>query len=177
MKICLDSDHITGIMEQLYVFLSRIERQQAFVLDFVLMREESWEEEEEEENLLVEMGCITVTYSQRWIRQNSWRNKNGEIIFAKWTRKSTTTWTKKDHDATPKLSWDQSGENMENWPIFNDAQFGGIPSQNCIQQLINVLAEGLDRLIDRYARPEVHLSEQLFEAVGNPDVSAVLSAW
>ena len=35
-----DSDHIiTGIMEQLYVFLSHIERQHAFFLDLVLMRE------------------------------------------------------------------------------------------------------------------------------------------
>ena len=46
-------DHIIiGIMEHLYIFLSRIARQHAFFLDFVLMRE-------------VEMLLVEIMYSQR----------------------------------------------------------------------------------------------------------------
>ena len=46
-------DHIIiGIMEHLYVFLSRIARQHAFFLDLVLMRE-------------VEILLVEIMYSQR----------------------------------------------------------------------------------------------------------------
>ena len=97
---------ISGIMEQLEVFLSRIARQHSFFLDLVLMREV--------ENLLVEMGdgsCILNGKSGGIMGEGT--DINGMIIVAKW---KITTWTRKDqlrYYDTLKLTWVQSGENME----------------------------------------------------------------